>query len=780
VGQGTSGTLQIGNDATALTLNVLGNITVNAGAQFAVNTGFATSGHILNLTGNILNNGTFDLGPSATSRCQATFNKSGNQTIGGTGATTRFYLMTLNMGSTNYNILDITASNFLTQSTGFLTITNGTFKYEAPSAITPFTANTTVPLTGGLWVNNSSAIVTTTCGNLSVRGFVRVTNGVLNVGTAADQQLLSNGGTFIIEGGAVNVAGSFASSDPFAIMNFTISGGTFTVATVGSTLSGKAPFMLSIAGSTFDQTGGTVVIRNAGNGNLGYVNMNTSSSLVLGGTLQIGDYSTLTAQTIQINSTIPVYNLVDSSANATMQLMTNNLTVNNNVLIAAGTLDVNNLNINVQRNWTNQGTFTPGTGTVTFNGSPSSLITKATGESFYNLTINKSSNDVSLGGAATVNGTLNFASAHNLLLGTNNLTLNGSVIGAADGKCVVTNGTGAVSKVITAAGSFTFPVGSSTDYRPVILNVTALIGSGPIAVKQTDANPGSTSLPSTVNNISTKRYWTITPDAGITAIASDVTLRWGLNDDVSDLAKVTVVHGIAGGAWDIENRDGSTTGDATSGSVTGSAFTTLLGDFTLGNQTGGTNLLPVEMTSFTAVMQGTSVLLKWTTATETNNAGFQIERSVEGSNVWAEVAFVAGAGTVSSPKAYSYKDKNLAPGAYVYRIKQIDNDGKFKYYTANMPKVDAGVSNTLQLCGNYPNPFNPTTNMQFSVPQDGYASLKIYNILGQEVATLFSGIAKTGHYIPAMFDASRLASGIYFARLQYNDKSLVQRMLLTK
>jgi hypothetical protein len=70
--------------------------------------------------------------------------------------------------------------------------------------------------------------------------------------------------------------------------------------------------------------------------------------------------------------------------------------------------------------------------------------------------------------------------------------------------------------------------------------------------------------------------------------------------------------------------------------------------------------------------------------------------------------------------------------------------------------------------------------MQFSVPQDGYASLKIFNMLGQEVATLFSGIAKAGHYIPATFDASRFSTGIYFARLQYSGKSLVQRMLLTK
>ena len=491
VGQGTSGALLIGNSTTALTLNVLGNITVNAGGQFLVNTGFATSGHMLNLSGNILNNGTFDLGPNATSRCQATFNKTGSQTISGTGATTRFYLMTLNMGTTNYNILDITSSNLLTQSAGFLTITNGTFKYEAPSAITPFTANATIPSTGGLWINNSSAVVTTTGGNMSVWGFVRVTNGVLNIGTSADQQLLSSGGTFIIEGGAVNVSGSFTSA-PYAIMNFTISGGIFTVPTVSSTLSGQAPFMLSIAGSTFNQTGGSIVIRNPGNGNLGYVNMNTSSSSVLGGTLQIGDYGTLTAQTIQINSTIPVYNLTDSSANATAQLMTNNLTVINNVLITAGTLDANNLNINVQKNWTNQGTFIPGTGTVTFSGSTGSIITRAAGETFNNLTINKSSSDVSLGSSVIVNGTLNFTSAR-LFLGNNNLTLNGSVSGAADGKCVVTNGTGVVSKVIAATGSFTFPIGISVRYNPVAFTsplggtYTAAIDSGETPATANDA-----------------------------------------------------------------------------------------------------------------------------------------------------------------------------------------------------------------------------------------------------------------------------------------------------
>jgi hypothetical protein len=202
--------------------------------------------------------------------------------------------------------------------------------------------------------------------------------------------------------------------------------------------------------------------------------------------------------------------------------------------------------------------------------------------------------------------------------------------------------------------------------------------------------------------------------------------------------------------------------------------------------------LPVEMTSFTAAMQSANcAILKWSTATEVNNNGFEIERRAANSeqltanskqsivNSWQKIGFVAGAGTSNSPKEYSFTDNSLSPGVQIYRIKQIDNDGTFKYSAS--AQVDAGVAaKSFQLLSNYPNPFNPSTEIRFSVPEDGFASLKVYNILGQEVATLFNGIAQSGHYIAATFNAGSFASGVYFSRLEYNGKSLVQRMLLTK
>ena len=756
------GTLLIGNDNTDRTLNVLGNITVNASAQFTVNSGSVTSGHILNLSGNIVNNGTFDLGPNTVSRCQAMFNKSGTQTMSGTGAVTRFYLMTLNMGSTNNNVLDITPSNFSTQSTGFLTIINGTFKYGASSTITPFTASYIIPLTGGLWVYNSSAaVVTTTGGNLSVRGFIRVTNGVLNVGTAADQQLLSSGGTFIIEGGAVNVAGSFSSAS-FATMSFTISGGTVTVPTVGSTPAGQAPFMLSIAGSTFNQTGGTIVIRNPGNGNLGYVNTNTASSSVLGGALQIGDYGTLTAQTIQINSTIPVYNLTDSSANATVFLTANNLTVKNNVLVAAGTLNANNLNINVQGNWTNQGTFIPGTGTVAFIGSAGSLITNASGETFNNLTLNKLSSDVNLGSAVTVNGILNFASAH-LLLGNNNLTLNGSVSGAADGKCIVTNGTGVVSKIIAPAGSFTFPLGISTRYNPVAFT-SPLGGTYSAAI-----DSGET--PATANNAaSCLRTWILTG----TNPAANVTFTWNSTDAGASFSPSSC------DAWYFNGTTWIDMAGATAGS--GPTYTTTLTNVTSFSKwtIGNSGSLPVEMISFTATVKSTGAMLKWGTATEVNNYGFNIERRAMTSSAWAQIGFVAGNGTSNATHSYSYADNNLSAGTYAYRIKQIDNDGICKY-SASIEVTVAGVPKEFKLYGNYPNPFNPSTTIMFTVPEDGHATLKVYNIVGQPVATLIEGEVKTEQCTTKRYLMHHdCPAASILSILEFGNQRLVKKMILTK
>ncbi|MGA7162001.1 MAG: S8 family peptidase [Bacteroidota bacterium] len=190
--------------------------------------------------------------------------------------------------------------------------------------------------------------------------------------------------------------------------------------------------------------------------------------------------------------------------------------------------------------------------------------------------------------------------------------------------------------------------------------------------------------------------------------------------------------------------------------------------------------LPVEVSSFTATVQNRNVALVWKVMTELNNYGFKPERRGVGSpaSSWVDLTFVRGDGTAAAPKEYSYTDINNSPGEYLYRLKQIDNDGAFRYSQELRVKID--VPKVLALSQNYPDPFNPSTNIQFIVPADGRATLKVFNTLGQEVATLFDGAATAGENHHATFDASRLASGIYFSRLEYDGKVQVIKMLLLK
>ncbi|MHB8403037.1 MAG: beta strand repeat-containing protein [Bacteroidia bacterium] len=450
VGQGTSGQFNIGINGTAHTLAIATNATVNVGAFMTIGGSFAVT-HSLTIGGNLINNGTMNLAPTATTVCNVTFTNNGNQTISGTGATTNFNRITLNMGAANTNVLEVMSSNFSVLPTNFLTLTNGTFKLSTAATVTPFTGNVTIPLSCGLWLNNATATMNTTGGSITLYGYVRVTAGTLNIGNAANNNLTSYGGTIIIDGGAVNMAGALTKFGPTIITNFTMSSGTLTVATVGSTVVGVAPFQIDEIGSTFNMSGGTIIIRRPGAGNLGYVNTGGTVGTVTSGTLQIGDALTPTTQTIQINASIPVYNLVVSNGVAvTAQLATNSLTVKNNLTINTGTLQANALGITLGGNWLDAGTFTPGTGTVIFNGAAAQIITKTIGEIFNNLTINNTSTGVTLGANVRVSGAFTHTSGI-VNLNSKTLTLNGAVAFPVS----VTNGsfTGSSASIITIGGT---------------------------------------------------------------------------------------------------------------------------------------------------------------------------------------------------------------------------------------------------------------------------------------------------------------------------------------
>ncbi|MBK6913405.1 MAG: T9SS type A sorting domain-containing protein [Ignavibacteriales bacterium] len=172
-------------------------------------------------------------------------------------------------------------------------------------------------------------------------------------------------------------------------------------------------------------------------------------------------------------------------------------------------------------------------------------------------------------------------------------------------------------------------------------------------------------------------------------------------------------------------------------------------------------MIPVELTSFTASVGENKVLLNWATATETNNQGFEIERKLFGSN-YEKIGYITGFGTTTEPKSYSFTDQNVTSGKYSYRLKQIDFDGTFEY--SNTIEVEISTPLEFSLEQNYPNPFNPTTTITFSIPEKSFVTLKVYDILGREIAVLVNEELETGNF-EKTFEASTLSSGVYIYRI---------------
>ncbi|MBP9192086.1 MAG: T9SS type A sorting domain-containing protein [Ignavibacteria bacterium] len=183
------------------------------------------------------------------------------------------------------------------------------------------------------------------------------------------------------------------------------------------------------------------------------------------------------------------------------------------------------------------------------------------------------------------------------------------------------------------------------------------------------------------------------------------------------------------------------------------------------------------MSSFVSVVNGSNVTLSWTTTSEKNNFGFEIERRAVNSQ-WITAGTVQGNGTTITPVNYSFTDRGLSSGVYDYRLKQTDFNGNFKYYSLNS-EVIVGIPINFSLSQNYPNPFNPSTKINYDLPFDGKVTLKIFDISGREVSTLINEF-KTAGYYTIDFKADNLSSGIYLYKLTSNSQVLTRKMLIVK
>lgn len=436
----------------------------------------------------------------------------------------------------------------ITLANNGLTLIQGTFKLSSASTITPFSGSKTIPAGASFHLNHASAVSNWgSSGSLTLNGRLIVDDGSMNMGSSSGNQLTVSGASaeVTLNGGTLTLAGRISVTSSGSGNGLTVSGGEMVVTTVGNNNASAPNFNLGATGK-FTMTGGFITCERANNNASGaelVIASGTGVKNVTGGTFRIGNASTPAAQTFEINSAVPIFHFTVNSANATAQLVNTPLTVNGDLLISAGTLDANHLNLELAGNWTNYGTFVPGTGTVIMNGtSPQNM----SGSTFHDLTINNASG-VTLLTDETVNNTLSLLSGK-VTTGTNRMIV------AAGGTVARTGGhvVGNLQKHFAAGSNVgqTFEVGTGSDDTPVVVTIAHVNNSGNVTASSTSGDHASIGTSTLNATRSVNRNWTLTSDGALSFTNSDATFNFATGDldggtDPSNL----IVGKLDAGTW---------------------------------------------------------------------------------------------------------------------------------------------------------------------------------------------------------------------------------------
>jgi len=403
--------------------------------------------------------------------------------------------------------------------------------------------------------------------------------------------------------------------------------------------------------------------------------------------------------------------------------------------------------------------------TYEFNGSSAQVTGKNFPSLVSSLIINNPKG-LSLSQNITVNDKLLFING-NLFTDSDTLTLSkqGNLTGETNDRYLI--GNLIASKTVSNGSSTLGGIGITlTDVKDDIGDVTVTRVSGSSGIVNISGKAGIS------------RMWKISsanpPSHGV-----NLTFSWIQDDDNSkDLKRALVYKSEDNGkTWSkvCNPQDISLT----------RSITVLTNSFSYWTVTDEDSPLPVQLTSFTYSTNNLGVNLKWETATEENIYGFNIEKYKD--SVFSKIGFVQGSGTSNSPKYYSYLDTTALNGTFKYRLKLIDNDGSFSYSdtiqaTNKVTSLEITKDNDLPVSfklDNYPNPFNPSTTIQFDIAKTSFVNISIYNVLGQKVATVVNEKMNRGIY-QKQFNASNFASGIYIYQLRADNTVISKKMLFLK
>ena len=494
-----------------------------------------------------------------------------------------------------------------------------------------------------------------------------------------------------------------------------------------------------------------------------------------GGTIEYVAPMTMNNRTTYNN--ISIY----AGSTGTVTMTASDIVVNGNLTIASGTTlsnDANNADIAIAGNWNNNGTFTEGTGSVTFDGNNNQAVTGT--NSFYDLVIDKGANDVTLTGTGTTSITNSLAliagnvitSSNNILaVGTANLT-GGSANSFVDGP---------MTKTISAAGAFVAPLGSvpSAKYRPATIANTSSTDSWSFEYfdhsSSLDGYSNTTMNTTNINKVSKFEYWMISRSGSTSA---DLTLTYNTGSyippNVGDVTSLRIAR-WDGTRWDLPPTSGGTfsqSGTNIAGSVTVTNMTNFSPQ-TLAS-TDVNSPLPVELLSFTARLITRGVELKWKTANEFNNDYFEIEKSRDGRKFTA-IGQVDGHGTTNDPQQYIYIDEKLAVGKTYYRLKQVDFDGNVVYSDVAMVQYESEDAPRLNL---YP---NPTLGNSIKIEMEGVSGttemqIAFFDQLGKLQMQVTLPVDDTG-YVSGEVSVDNLTSGVYV--LKFGDSGFVRKLIVT-
>lgn len=384
---------------------------------------------------------------------------------------------------------------------------------------------------------------------------------------------------------------------------------------------------------------------------------------------------------------------------------------------------------------------------------------------YVNLSI-EGSGLKSLEGNISVSGNLNLYSGK-IITGSNTVTLGSSaLLTEADGNTII---------------------GNLTTTRTVTQNVLNEFGGIGVSINASGGDPGSTSVIRKTgtylvanSNESIERYFQITPsnNSGL-----DATLTFYYDtSELNLLEESTLVLFRSTDLVSWEQKNGSV--DVNLNKIT----LNNVNEFSYWTAASINSPLLVEMGTFTSQFINEKMIIKWTTISELNNYGFEIQRTsvfppphfenIPGvKNGWETIGFVQSDGNSIRGKDYRFIDETISFGTYYYRLKIIDNDGSYSY--SKIISSEVSIPSVTELFQNFPNPFNPETNIKYSLSESGFVKLNLYSITGELLSQLVNEYKTAGRYI-VKFNSDNLPSGIYYYRLTVNEFSLTKKLLIQK